>query len=200
MRHRPGGRAHRLVSAWLFIGPALLYFSVFVLYPIVATIYNSLTQTLTTSGSAQTRFVGLKNYALLLSDAIYLKALANTTLWALIGPILEISLALVLALQRMRAQDLMATMPVKDHVAATSVGIVEGTLLLDLAYEEDSRAEVDMNVVKTGDGRFIEVQGTAEAAPFSRDALLELLDLADAGIRQLTELQREIVGSMLHRA
>ncbi|MBE3133245.1 MAG: ribonuclease PH, partial [Acidobacteria bacterium] len=68
-----------------------------------------------------------------------------------------------------------------------------------LAYAEDSTAEVDMNVVKTGDGRFIEVQGTAEALPFGREALLGLLDLADAGIRQLNTLQREVVGEILGR-
>jgi ribonuclease PH len=66
--------------------------------------------------------------------------------------------------------------------------------MLDLAYEEDSRAEVDMNVVKTGDGRFVEVQGTAEGPPFERSALDSLMELADAGIRQLVELQREITG------
>ena len=71
--------------------------------------------------------------------------------------------------------------------------------LLDLAYEEDSKAEVDMNVVKTGDGRFIEVQGTAETVPFGREALLGLLDLADAGISQLNALQREVVGGILGR-
>ncbi len=105
--------------------------------------------------------------------------------------------ALVLALQKMRAQNQIATMPVRDFVAATSVGIVDGHPLLDLAYEEDSRADVDMNIVQTGDGRFIEVQGTAEAAPFGREALLELLDLAGEGIRQLNVLQREIVGTLL---
>jgi ribonuclease PH len=88
-------------------------------------------------------------------------------------------------------------MPVRDFVAATSVGIVDGEPLLDLAYEEDSRADVDMNIVQTGDGRFIEVQGTAEAAPFGRDALLSLLDLAQEGIRQLNALQREVVGAVL---
>ena len=72
-------------------------------------------------------------------------------------------------------------MPIIDHVAATSVGVVDGTPLLDLAYDEDSRAEVDMNVVKTGDGRFIEVQGTAEGPPFERQALDDLLELADDG-------------------
>jgi ribonuclease PH len=104
--------------------------------------------------------------------------------------------ALVLALQKMRAQNQISTMPVRDFVAATSVGIVDGHPLLDLAYEEDSRADVDMNIVQTGDGRFIEVQGTAEAAPFGRGALLELLDLAGEGIRQLNVLQREIVGTL----
>ena len=90
-------------------------------------------------------------------------------------------------------------MPIIDYVAATSVGIVDGTGLLDLAYDEDSRAEVDMNVIKTGDGRFIEVQGTAEGAPFSRDALDELLELAGRGINELVEHQRAIVGTYLGR-
>jgi len=82
-------------------------------------------------------------------------------------------------------------------VAAISVGIVDGEPLLDLAYDDDSRAEVDMNVVKTGDGRFVEVQGTAEALPFGRDALNTLLDLADQGIRQLVDKQRAIVGHLV---
>ena len=69
--------------------------------------------------------------------------------------------------------------------------------MLDLAYEEDSRAEVDMNVVKTSDGRFIEVQGTAETKPFDRAGLDALLALADSGIRQLIEKQREVVGKIL---
>jgi ribonuclease PH len=107
--------------------------------------------------------------------------------------------ALVLAVNRMREQDLIRTMPVQDYVAATSVGIIEGVPMLDLAYEEDSRADVDMNVVQTGDGRFIELQGTAEADPFGRDALDALLALADSGIRQLVTLQREIVGGILGR-
>ena len=104
--------------------------------------------------------------------------------------------ALVLALQRMRAAGQLKTLPVLDHVAATSVGVVEGTPLLDLAYDEDSRADVDMNVVKTGDGRFIEVQGTAEGPPFERRALDLLLELADSGIRELVEMQRAIVGDI----
>jgi len=102
--------------------------------------------------------------------------------------------ALALALETLRERDVLRTIPLVDYVAATSVGIVDGEVLLDLAYEDDSRAEVDMNIVKTGDGRFIEVQGTAEAIPFGRDALNRLLDLADAGIRQLIDRQRAIVG------
>ena len=83
--------------------------------------------------------------------------------------------ALVLALERLREQGAIAKVPIAHYVAATSVGIVAGTPLLDLAYDEDSRADVDMNVVKTSDGRFIEVQGTAEAEPFARQALDEML-------------------------
>ncbi len=104
--------------------------------------------------------------------------------------------ALALALQRMRAAGQIKTMPVADYVAATSVGIVSGTPLLDLAYDEDSKADVDMNVVKTGDGRFIEVQGTAEGPPFERQALDELIALADAGIAELVALQRTIIGDL----
>ncbi len=107
--------------------------------------------------------------------------------------------ALVLALDRLKKNEVLRTIPISDYVAATSVGIVGGMPLLDLAYEEDSKADVDMNIVKTGDGRFIEVQGTAESEPFSRDALGGLLDLADAGIAQLIEKQRAIVGPILGR-
>ena len=104
--------------------------------------------------------------------------------------------ALVLALQKMRSAGQLKSLPVVDHVAAISVGVVENTPLLDLAYSEDSRAEVDMNVVKTGDGRFIEVQGTAEGPPFERRALDDLLALADQGIKELVALQRSIVGDI----
>jgi ribonuclease PH len=107
--------------------------------------------------------------------------------------------ALVLAIGKLRQSDALKTMPVNDYVAATSVGVVDGTPLLDLAYEEDSRAEVDMNVVQTGAGRFIEVQGTAETQPFDRAALDALLGLAEHGIRQLVARQREIVGGILGR-
>jgi ribonuclease PH len=105
--------------------------------------------------------------------------------------------ALALAFERLREREVIRTIPVTDYVAAVSVGIVDGEALLDLAYDDDSRAEVDMNVVKTGDGRFIEVQGTAEGEPFGRDALNTLLDLADVGIGQLIEKQRAIVGHLI---
>jgi ribonuclease PH len=105
--------------------------------------------------------------------------------------------ALVLALQHLREKAVLSTLPVQDYVAATSVGVIDGTTMLDLAYEEDSRAEVDMNIVMTGSGKFIEVQGTAEALPFGRDALMELLDLAQKGINQLIELQRTTLGHIL---
>src|SRR5476651_2342661 len=107
--------------------------------------------------------------------------------------------ALALALEKLRERDTIRTIPLTDYVAAISVGIVDGEPLLDLAYEDDSRADVDMNIVKTGDGRFIEVQGTAEAIPFGRDALLQLLDLADAGIKQLIEKQAALIGHLVKK-
>jgi ribonuclease PH len=107
--------------------------------------------------------------------------------------------ALVLALQKLRERDVIRTMPVQDFVAATSVGIVDGEPMLDLEYTEDSKAEVDMNVIKTGAGLYIELQGTAEALPFGREALNRLLDLADTGIRQLIALQRGFVGPYLDK-
>jgi ribonuclease PH len=101
-----------------------------------------------------------------------------------------------LALESLRKREVIKSIPLSDYVAAISVGIVDGEALLDLAYDDDSRAEVDMNIVKTGDGRFIEVQGTAEGTPFGRDGLTTLLDLADIGIRQLIDKQRAIVGHL----
>jgi ribonuclease PH len=105
--------------------------------------------------------------------------------------------AMVLAMQRMRESGQIKSIPVQDFVAATSVGVVGGIPMLDLAYEEDSKADVDMNIVKTGDGRFIEVQGTAEGPPFERQALDDLMALGDKGIRELVALQQAIVGSIL---
>lgn len=102
--------------------------------------------------------------------------------------------ALTLALAKLRDGGVLPRLPIEDYVAAISVGIVDNRALADLAYEEDSKADVDMNVVKTGDGRFIEVQGTAEGQPFGSDALSELLSLAGASITRLVAMQREIVG------
>ncbi|MCA1583248.1 MAG: ribonuclease PH [Acidobacteria bacterium] len=107
--------------------------------------------------------------------------------------------AMVLALHKLRKQDHLRTLPVNHYIAATSVGIVGGMPLLDLAYEEDSKADVDMNVVKISDGRFVEIQGTAETEPFDRDALDGLLTLADQGLEQLFAKQRAIVGPILGR-
>jgi len=107
--------------------------------------------------------------------------------------------ALVLALGKLKTAGQLRSIPIADYVAATSVGIVAGMPLLDLAYEEDSKADVDMNIVKTSDGRFIEIQGTAEAEPFGTDALTGLLALADKGITDLIDKQRAIVGPILGR-
>ena len=105
-------------------------------------------------------------------------------------------IAMILAFRTLVQRGVLPSVPVSEHIAAVSVGIVEGVALLDLAYDEDSRADVDMNVVKTSDGRYIEVQGTAEAAPFGRDMLNQMLDLADTGIAQLIALQRGVIGSL----
>jgi ribonuclease PH len=100
-------------------------------------------------------------------------------------------IALVLALERLRVAGTLARLPVTGSVAAVSAGIVDGRVLLDLAYEEDSRAEVDLNVVMTGTARYVEVQGTAEGKPFTPAQLERLLRVAGEGIRALTALQRD---------
>lgn len=102
--------------------------------------------------------------------------------------------ALVMALARARAAGQIDGFPVRSFLAATSVGVIAGEPVLDLCYSEDSHAEVDMNVVMTGEGSFVEVQGTAEGAPFDRAALDSLLALAAGGIARLIELQREALG------
>jgi ribonuclease PH len=101
--------------------------------------------------------------------------------------------ALALAFERMVAAGIWRSSPLIDTVAATSVGIVDDRALLDLAYEEDSRAEVDMNVVMTGSGHFVEIQATAEGRPFSGSEMQDLLALAASGIRRLTDEQRAIL-------
>jgi ribonuclease PH len=102
-------------------------------------------------------------------------------------------IALQRATKRLVARKTLRTDPVRLGVAAVSVGIVKGHALLDLAYDEDSKADVDANVVMTSKGDFIEVQGTAEGKPFTRAQLDELLALAEGGIRELLELQQKYV-------
>ena len=101
--------------------------------------------------------------------------------------------ALALAFEKMVAAGMLRVVPLLDSVAATSVGIVGDEMLLDLAYEEDSRAAVDMNVVMTGSGRFVEVQATAEGRPYTNEEMDDLLELAAGGIRQLTRVQQELL-------
>ena len=100
-------------------------------------------------------------------------------------------IALALAIRGLRERGAVKDSVLTDTVAAVSVGVVGGEPVLDLSYEEDAGAEVDCNVVTTGSGALVEVQGTAEGAPFSRAELDALLDLAESGIKQLSQLQRD---------
>jgi ribonuclease PH len=104
-------------------------------------------------------------------------------------------LAMVLALIKLMDRKLVPVSPLHDCVAAVSVGIVDGSVCLDLDYREDSKAEVDMNLVMTGSGRYVEVQGTAEKTPFSSEQLGELQRLGALGIQSLIELQRSTLAS-----
>ena len=108
--------------------------------------------------------------------------------------------AFALAIERIVAAGMLKNSPLIDSVAATSVGIVDDVALLDLCYEEDARAEVDMNVVMTGSGDFVEIQATAEGRPFAGSEMQDLLALAAAGIRRLYDAQREVLpASFLNR-
>jgi ribonuclease PH len=98
--------------------------------------------------------------------------------------------ALSLACQKLMKQGTLKASPILSEVAAISVGIIEGTPILDLCYVEDSNAEVDMNIVCTGAGKFIEIQGTAEREPFTREQMNEMLAMAEVGINQLFTVQR----------
>jgi ribonuclease PH len=104
--------------------------------------------------------------------------------------------ALISALRHLKKEGKIATVPVHDFLAAVSVGKVDGELLLDLNYPEDSTAEVDMNVVMTGKGQIVEVQGTAEKDPFSKKEFDAMLRLATKGIKQLTQIQRSVLGDL----
>ncbi|MFC1666877.1 ribonuclease PH [Candidatus Omnitrophota bacterium] len=101
--------------------------------------------------------------------------------------------ALIDALANLKKQDIIKELPVKDYVAAVSAGVIDGKAFLDLNYEEDSNAEVDMNVIMTGKGKLVEVQGTAEKKPFSKKELDRLILLAEKGINQLVALQTKVL-------
>jgi len=107
--------------------------------------------------------------------------------------------ALAVALHRLTAQGSFEQAPILDRVAAVSVGIVDGVPLLDLPYEEDARAEVDMNVVATGGGKFVEVQGTAEGEPFDREQLTAMTGLAMGGITELGRIQDKAIAAAAER-
>ncbi len=104
------------------------------------------------------------------------------------------------ACQWLMERKMIKGLPIVDNVAATSIGVVDGMPMLDLCYAEDSTAEVDMNVVMTGQGKFVEIQGTAEGTPFSREESNQLLDLASDGIGKLIRLQNRMVLEKLHEA
>ncbi len=123
----------------------------------------------------------------LLVDCDVLQADAGTRTASITGA----WIALAAALQRLQSRGLLATSPLRQQVSAVSVGLVDGQALLDLDYSEDSRAEVDLNVVMDDQGRLLEIQGTAEGAPFPRARLDALLDLAEPGLRALQEAQRQ---------
>jgi ribonuclease PH len=91
---------------------------------------------------------------------------------------------------------MLTTNPIKDAVAAVSIGMVDGKVLLDLCYEEDSKADVDMNFVMTGSGKFIEVQGTAESAPFTRKQMERMCEIAQQGIKELLQAQKKVIAAL----
>ena len=103
--------------------------------------------------------------------------------------------AVAIAINRLVGFGTLRASPLRDRVAATSVGIVDGTPMLDLCYEEDSKADVDMNLVMTGSGHFVEIQATAEKVAFDDQRLAALLGLARAGIAELVELQKQVLAS-----
>ena len=104
--------------------------------------------------------------------------------------------ALVDALRWMEQGGLVQAVPLRDYLAAVSVGLLEGEVLLDLCYDEDSRVQVDMNVIMTGGGRLVEVQATAEGAPFTPEEFQAMLDRAADGVKRLVALQRELLGTL----
>ena len=104
--------------------------------------------------------------------------------------------ALIEAVRRWLERGIIATDPIKDAVAAVSIGMVDRRILLDLCYEEDSKADVDMNFVMTGSGKFIEVQGTAESAPFTRKQMVRMSEIAQQGIQELLKAQKNAIACL----
>lgn len=124
-------------------------------------------------------------------DCDVIQADGGTRTASITGAFIALNYALYYALKN----GLIDRNPIKDNLAAVSVGIINGKPCLDLCYSEDSSAEVDMNVVMTGSGKIVEIQGTAESEPFSKDMLNELVSLAEKGVGELIKIQREIVKS-----
>jgi ribonuclease PH len=127
----------------------------------------------------------------LLIDCDVIQADGGTRTASITGGFLAMSLAII----KLMEKKLLPFSPLQDYVAAISVGIIEGAACLDLDYKEDSKAEVDMNLVMTGKGNYVEVQGTAEKTPFSSEQMGHLQQLGAQGIRQLVERQKSILGS-----
>jgi len=105
--------------------------------------------------------------------------------------------ALILALRKLKNDGIFDAIPISDYIAAVSVGTMKGNAILDLNYDEDSTAGVDMNIIMTGNGRFIEVQGTAEAEPFTDAQMKKMISLAKKGIRTIIRTQKKIIGGCL---
>jgi ribonuclease PH len=142
-----------------------------------------------------------------LRSVVDMKALGERTLWVdcdviqadggtRTASITGAFVALVEALRHLQKNRVFGELPLLDFVSATSVGKIGGEVILDLNYEEDSKAEVDMNVVKTGAGRFVEIQGTAEDGCFTEEEMHDLLAMADKGTRELIALQRSVLGEV----
>lgn len=143
-----------------------------------------------------------------LRAAVDLEKLGERTIWVdcdviqadggtRTGAITGAFVALVDALHVLRQTGVLTIWPVREFIAATSVGIVEGETVLDLNFQEDSRARVDMNIVMTESTRIVEIQGTAEGLPFTRDELLHLMNLAEQGVTQLIAHQRNVLSDVL---
>ena len=136
-----------------------------------------------------------------------LRSLGERTIWidcdviqadggTLTASITGAYVALAQAIRAWLARGIVNVDPIKDLVAAVSIGIIEGKILLDLCYEEDSKADVDMNFVMTGSGKFIEVQGTAESAPFTKKQMERMAEIAQQGIKELLKTQKRIISTL----